>query len=69
LEQGKSAVFFSATLHPLPYYCELLGGNATDYLLNVPSIFDQNHFKIAIDRSVRQIIGNETITIFRLRKK
>jgi DNA excision repair protein ERCC-2 len=53
LEQGKSAVFFSATLHPLPYYCELLGGNATDYLLNVPSIFDQNHFKIAIDRSVK----------------
>ena len=52
LQKGKSAVFFSATLAPMSYYCELLGGQKEDYLLNIPGIFDKEHFQIFIDRSV-----------------
>lgn len=52
LEKGKSAVFFSATLTPMHYYCELLGGNKEDHLLNVPAIFDKENFTIIVDKSV-----------------
>ncbi|MBE6037743.1 MAG: ATP-dependent DNA helicase [Anaerofustis stercorihominis] len=53
LKTAKSAVFFSATLSPLSYYCELLGGESTDYLLNVPSSFDKDKFEITADLSVK----------------
>ncbi len=53
LAKGRSAVFFSATLTPLDYYCELLGGSKNDYVMNVKSIFPQDNFKIAIDRSIQ----------------
>ena len=47
-----SGVFFSATLTPLPYYRELLGGNSQDKILSVPSIFDEDNFKIKIDTGI-----------------
>ena len=53
LKKTKSGVFFSATLSPLSYYCELLGGDKKDHLLNVPPIFDKENFKIIVDTSVR----------------
>ncbi len=53
LKDAVCAVFFSATLSPLSYYCELLGGENTDYLLNVPSSFDPDKFNITIDTSVK----------------
>ena len=42
LERGKSSVLFSATLTPLGYYREILGGTAEDYTLSLPSPFDPN---------------------------
>lgn len=39
LEQGKSTVFFSATLLPLPYYRKLLSNEAEDYTMYVHSPF------------------------------
>ncbi len=53
LQKTKSGVFFSATLSPLSYYCELLGGDKEDHLLNVPAIFNKENFKIIVDTSVR----------------
>lgn len=53
LKKGQSAVFFSATLTPLDYYCEILGGARDDYLLNVKSSFDPDNFRIAVDTSIR----------------
>lgn len=53
LKSAVSAVFFSATLSPLSYYCELLGGQNTDYILNVPSAFDPEKFEITVDTSVK----------------
>ena len=39
LKKGKTAVFFSATLLPVRYYMEELGGNEEDYAIYVPSPF------------------------------
>ncbi len=52
LKKAKSGVFFSATFTPLDYYCEILGGNHDDFLLNVDSSFDKDNFKIAVDTSI-----------------
>ena len=40
LNRGKSAVFFSATLLPVKYYMEQLGGTPDDYAVYAPSPFD-----------------------------
>ena len=52
LKKAQSGVFFSATFTPLEYYCEILGGNRDDYLLNVDSSFDKDNFKIAVDTGI-----------------
>lgn len=39
LKKGRSAVFFSATLLPVRYYMEELGGKEDDYAIYVPSPF------------------------------
>lgn len=39
LDRGKSAVFFSATLLPIQYYKEQLGGREDDYAIYAPSPF------------------------------
>jgi len=40
LARSKAAIIFSATLSPLPYYREILGGNTDDGLASLPSPFD-----------------------------
>lgn len=40
LNKGKSAIFFSATLLPITYYKEQLGGSEEDYAIYAPSPFD-----------------------------
>lgn len=40
LNRGKAAVIFSATLAPLPYYRDILGGAPDDPMLSLPSPFD-----------------------------
>lgn len=40
LGKAVSSVLFSATLTPLPYYRELLGGGAQDPMLDLPSPYD-----------------------------
>lgn len=39
-QKGRSAVFFSATLLPVRYYKEQLGGHEEDYAIYAPSPFD-----------------------------
>lgn len=41
--KGRTAVFFSATLLPLQYYQEMLGGTGEDPVLRLPSPFDREH--------------------------
>lgn len=40
LKRAKSSIFFSATLSPLPYYREMLGGELNDPLINLRSPFN-----------------------------
>ncbi|MDQ1145836.1 DNA excision repair protein ERCC-2 [Bacillus sp. SORGH_AS 510] len=44
----RAKVFFSATLSPLPYYKEVLGGNGEDYNLTIPSPFSKEQLDIFI---------------------
>jgi Rad3-related DNA helicase len=55
LKRGKSSIFFSATLSPLPYYREILGGNTDDALISLPSPFDIKNrcFLVATDVSTK----------------
>lgn len=43
LKRGKAAVFFSATLMPLDYFREILGGCQDDYIMYLDSPFDINN--------------------------
>jgi len=43
LGMGKSSIIFSATLAPLPYYREILGGDSEDAMLSLPSPFDPSN--------------------------
>ncbi len=45
---GGSAVLFSATLSPLEYYREILGGRRGDTVLEVPSPFDPANLSVAV---------------------
>lgn len=47
LDAAQSAVLFSATLTPLPYYRELLGGRADDPMRSLPSPFDAGRLLLA----------------------
>jgi len=40
LKRGKASILFSATLAPLGYYREILGGTQEDIILSLPSPFD-----------------------------
>ncbi len=48
LQKGKAAVFFSATLTPLGYHRQILGGNDEDYLLDLRSPFDINNLCLLV---------------------
>ena len=48
LSLGRAAVLFSATLSPLSYYREVLGGRREDMALEIPSPFDESHLAVAV---------------------
>lgn len=49
---ARSSVLFSATLTPLPYYREILGGGAEDYLLALPSPFDRKNLLLCAHQGI-----------------
>ncbi|OIK11348.1 ATP-dependent helicase [Bacillus sp. MUM 116] len=44
----RSKVFFSATLLPMPYYQDILGGGEDDYCLSLPSPFSEEQVDVFI---------------------
>lgn len=52
LDRGRSAVLFSATLLPIAYYKEQLGGEEEDYAIYVPSPFESKKRLLMVGRDV-----------------
>jgi DNA excision repair protein ERCC-2 len=48
LDRGKATIFFSATLAPMDYYRTLLGGQADDAVLQLPSPFPSENLAVLI---------------------
>lgn len=48
LKKSKASILFSATLSPLEYFSEILGGNSDDKKFIFPSPFSQNNMKLLI---------------------
>jgi DNA excision repair protein ERCC-2 len=53
LERGKSAIFFSATLTPIDYYRNLLGGEDSDRALELLSPFPPENLCILVHARIR----------------
>lgn len=51
-KRGKSVIYFSATLLPLLYFKEILGGESKDYHLTLNSPFDKNKLKVMLTKDV-----------------
>lgn len=52
MDNGRSAILFSATLLPIAYYKEQLGGTAEDYAIYAPSPFDTKKRLLMVGRDV-----------------
>jgi DNA excision repair protein ERCC-2 len=59
LKRGKSAILFSATLAPMDYFIDLLGGQDTSYRLRLKSFFEKQNLGLLVD--------GKTSTKYRLR--
>jgi Rad3-related DNA helicase len=63
LKRGRSSIFFSATLAPLEYYREILGGSTDDKLINLSSPFDKKNRSIIIAGDVSTKFQNRDTSI------
>jgi DNA excision repair protein ERCC-2 len=52
VKRGKTAVFFSATLTPLSYFMEVLGGEKEDYNINLASPFDNKKLCLLVEDKI-----------------
>ena len=52
MDQGRSTVLFSATMLPIRYYKELLGGGEEDYAVYAASPFDPGHRAVMVASDV-----------------
>lgn len=60
LDKGRSAIFFSATLLPIHYYKEQLGGREEDYAVYAPSPFQTENRIIMIGKDISTRYSNRT---------
>lgn len=52
LKRGRSATFFSATLTPVDYFRRLLGGERSDYTVELPSPFPPQNLAVLVDDGI-----------------
>lgn len=52
VRRGRSAVFFSATLSPMKYFKEILGGEEGDYSMRLPSPFSIENRSLIIANNI-----------------
>lgn len=51
-KRGRSVIYFSATLLPLSYFKEILGGESKDYNLTLDTPFDKNKLNVMIAKDI-----------------
>ncbi len=61
-KRGKAAVFFSATLSPIEYYSDILGGEMSSYRMTLPSPFDVNNRALLIADNISTKFKNRKST-------
>ena len=64
IDRGRSAVYYSATLLPIAYYKEQLGGEPDDYAVYSPSPFDPARRLVMVARDVDTRYKNRTESEF-----
>lgn len=52
MKRGKSAILFSATLTPMDYFIELLGGDENSYRVKLGSPFENNNLCLLLDSRI-----------------
>jgi Rad3-related DNA helicase len=52
LKRGKSAIFFSATLTPIDYFRDILGGDEDNYRMRLSSPFDVKNLSLLIANKI-----------------
>ncbi|ACL75040.1 ATP-dependent DNA helicase [Ruminiclostridium cellulolyticum] len=52
VKRGKTAVFFSATLTPVNYFMDILGGDKEDYNINLASPFDKDNLCLIVNDNI-----------------
>ncbi|MEG0360303.1 MAG: ATP-dependent DNA helicase [Longicatena sp.] len=63
LKKGTATVFFSATLSPISYFLDLLGGTCDSKRLSLPSPFPKEHVKIIIQNNISTRYINRAASI------
>ncbi len=61
-KRGSSAILFSATLTPLMYFREILGGSPEDRLLSLDTPFDRDHLCIMIADHISTKYNNRELS-------
>lgn len=62
LKRGKSAVLFSATLTPISYFMDILGGDRDDYNMNLVSPFDNKNLCLLVDNNISTKYKNRDLS-------
>lgn len=62
IKRGRAAIFFSATLSPLNYFTEILGGDDDSYKISLPSPFDIKNRELLIADTISTTFRNRERT-------
>ncbi len=68
LDKGRASIMFSATLSPMDYYIDVLGGNGKNYNMILPSPFDRNNLSVSVVDNVSTKYKDREFTYFKVVK-
>ena len=63
MEKGRTSVLFSATLSPIDYYLDLLGGEDETNRLSLPSPFHKEQSMILINNAISTKYKNRSLSL------
>jgi len=62
LKRGRCAVFFSATLTPLDYFRQILGGDENDRIMKIPSPFPRENLCLMVADNIKTTFRARELT-------